>query len=96
MNWEILSHTGSFRNQRNSLISSCKMKNETGNRLKEDYQILGYELYEYPKSPEDKGRYHGKTPILEQAETAVRTAKESGITLLSKQYAATEKSGICK
>ena len=62
------------------------LQNEKRNRdrLKEDYQILGYELYEYPKSPQDKGRYHGKTPILEQAETAVRTAKESGIALFIK------------
>ena len=50
----------------------------TRNRLKEDYKVLGYELYEYPESPTETGKYFGRTPILEQAETAVRKAKESG------------------
>ena len=50
----------------------------TRNRFKEDYKVLGYELYEYPESPTETGKYFGRTPILEQAETAVRKAKESG------------------
>lgn len=50
----------------------------TRNRFKEDYEILGYELYEYPKSPTENSTYYAKTPVLEQAETAVRKAKESG------------------
>lgn len=52
--------------------------------FKEDYQILYYELYEYPATPTDKVRYHSKTPILEQAETVVRKAKESGTYLFIK------------
>lgn len=50
----------------------------TRNKFKEDYEVLGYELYEYPESPTETGKYFGRTPILEQAETAVRKAKESG------------------
>ncbi len=50
----------------------------TRNRFKEDYEILGYELHEYPKSPTENSTYYAKTPVLEQAETAVRKAKESG------------------
>lgn len=49
-----------------------------------NYEIVGYEIYECPQDPRDNGKYQGKTPILEQAETAVRTAKESGITLFIK------------
>lgn len=51
------------------------------NRFKEDYEILYYELYAYPVSPTAEGRYCGRTPVLEQAETAVRKAKESGMQL---------------
>lgn len=60
--------------------------NEKRNRnlLKEDYQILGYELYEYPKSPTENGRYYGKTPLLEQAETILKEAKENGLQLFIK------------
>lgn len=50
----------------------------TRNKFKEDYEVLGYELYEYPKSPKETGKYFCKTPILEQAETIVRKAKETG------------------
>ena len=35
----------------------------------EDYTILYYEIYECPQCPTDNGKYFGKTPILEQAET---------------------------
>lgn len=50
----------------------------TRNKFKEDYEVLGYELYEYPESPKETGKYFCKTPILEQAETIVRKAKETG------------------
>lgn len=53
-------------------------------RFKEDYQILGYELYEYSKSPMDNGRFYGKTPLIEQAETIVRNANENGMKLFIK------------
>lgn len=53
-------------------------------RFKEDYQIIGYELYEYPKSPTENGRYYGKALLLEQAETIVRNAKENGLQLFIK------------
>ncbi len=56
----------------------------TRNRFKEDYEVLGYELYEYPKSATENGTYFGRTLILEQAETAVRKAKESGKELFIK------------
>lgn len=60
--------------------------NEKRNRnlLKEDHQILGYELYEYPKSPTENGRYYGKTLLLEQAETILTEAKENGLQLFIK------------
>lgn len=49
-----------------------------------NYEIVGYEIYEYPKNQTNNGRYYGKTPILEQAETIIRKAKESGIQLFIK------------
>ncbi len=56
----------------------------TRNRFKEDYEVLGYELYEYPKSETENGTYFGRTPILEQAECIVRSAKEAGQQLFIK------------
>lgn len=50
----------------------------------EDYTILYYEIYECPQNPTDSGKYYGKTPLLEQAETIIRKAKESGIMLFMK------------
>lgn len=44
----------------------------------ENYTIEGYKIYEAPKNPTENGTYIGKTPILEQAETAVNNAKEQG------------------
>lgn len=49
-----------------------------------DYKILYYEICEYPQKPTDNGKYYGKTPVLEQAETIIRKAKESGIMLFMK------------
>ncbi|MCX4378499.1 MAG: hypothetical protein OSJ61_20360 [Lachnospiraceae bacterium] len=51
------------------------------NKFPEDYEILYYELYEFPVSPTSEGRYFCRTPVLEQAETVVRKAKESGMQL---------------
>ncbi len=56
----------------------------TRNNFKEDYEVLVYELYEYPKSPKETGKYFCKTSILEQAETIVRKAKETGKQLFIK------------
>lgn len=56
----------------------------TRNKFKEDYEVLGYELYEYPESPTETGKYFGRTPILEQAETIVRNAKTNGKELFIK------------
>ena len=56
----------------------------TRNKFKEDYEVLGYELYEYPESPTETGKYFGRTPILEQAETIVRNAKTNGKQLFIK------------
>lgn len=50
----------------------------------ENYEILLYEIYECPKRPTDYGVYYGKTPILEQAETVVKRAKENGKMLFLK------------
>lgn len=50
----------------------------------EDYTILYYEIYECPQCPTDNGKYFGKTPILEQAETVVRNTKEKGQMLFIK------------
>ena len=47
-------------------------------RFKEEYQILGYELYECPESPKENGKYYAKTPLLEQVECIVRSAEEAG------------------
>lgn len=47
-----------------------------------DYKILYYEIYECPQKPTDNGKYYGKTPVLEQAETVIRKARESE-TMLS-------------
>ena len=62
------------------------LMNEKRNRecFEEEYQILGYELFEYPKSPTENGKYYAKTPLLEQAETIVRNAKTSGKQLFIK------------
>ena len=49
-----------------------------------DYTILHYEIYEYPQYPTDNGRYYGKTPLLEQAETVIKNAKKSGKMLFLK------------
>lgn len=49
-----------------------------------DYKILYYEIYEFPQCPADSGRYYGKTPVLEQAETVIRNAKENGELLFMK------------
>lgn len=49
-----------------------------------DYTILYYEIYVCPQKPTENGRYYGKTPVLEQAETVVRKAKESGTMLFIK------------
>lgn len=64
----------------------CVLMDEkrTRNRFKEDYEILCYELYEYPKSPTENGKYYGKTPVLEQAECIVRSAEEAGQRLFIK------------
>jgi len=43
-----------------------------------DYTVLYYEIYECPQNPRDHGKYYGKAPLLEQAETIIRKAKESG------------------
>ena len=43
-----------------------------------EYTILYYEIYEFPRCPADRGRYYGKTPVLEQAENVIRKAKENG------------------
>lgn len=48
------------------------------------YTILSYEIYECPQKPTENGRYYGKTPVLEQAETVIRNAKEKGIMLFIK------------
>lgn len=48
------------------------------------YKILYYEIYEFPRSPRDSGKYYGKTPVLEQAETVIRNAKENGGLLFMK------------
>ena len=42
-----------------------------------DHTILYYEIYECPQNPTDSGKYYGKTPVLEQAETVVGNAKKS-------------------
>lgn len=49
-----------------------------------DYTILYYEIYECPQHPIENGKYYGKTPVLEQAETVVRNAKEHGQMLFIK------------
>ena len=53
-------------------------------RFKEEYQILGYELYECPEAPKENGKYYTKTPLLEQAECIVRSAEEAGQQLFIK------------
>lgn len=53
-------------------------------RFKEEYQILGYELYECPESPKESGKYYAKTPLLGQAECIARSAEEAGQQLFIK------------
>lgn len=50
----------------------------------EEYAIIGYEIYECPHCPTENGRYYGKTSVLEQAETVVKKAKETGRELFIK------------
>ncbi len=49
-----------------------------------DHTILYYEINECLQNPTDSGKYYGKTPLLKQAETVVRKAKESGQMLFIK------------
>lgn len=49
-----------------------------------DYTILYYEIYECSQHPTENGKYYGKTPVLEQAETVVRNANERGQMLFIK------------
>lgn len=56
-----------------------------------NYKILYYEIYVCPQKPTDHGVYYGKTPILEQAETIVRRAKENGQILFIKAVCSDEK-----
>lgn len=49
-----------------------------------DYTILYYEIYKFPRCPTGKGKYYGKTPVLEQAETVISNAKENGELLFMK------------
>lgn len=67
----------------------------TRNRFREDFEILSYELYECLASPTENGRYYGKTPIREQAETIVRKAKESGKQLFIKAVCSDGKKRHC-
>ncbi len=53
-------------------------------RFEEEYQILGYELFEYPKSLTENGKYYAKTPLLGQAECIARSAEEAGQQLFIK------------
>lgn len=57
----------------------------------EDYKILYYEIYEFPQCPADSGRYYGNPPVLEQAETVIRNAKENGELLFMKAVCSDEK-----
>lgn len=50
------------------------------------YAIIGYEIYECPKSPTENGTYYGKTPILKQARDIVEKAKESGKEFFIKAF----------
>lgn len=69
----------------NCLFLLPKIKqDERRNVVMGDYTILHYEIYEYPQCPTDNGRYYGKTPLLEQAETVIKNAKESGKMLFLK------------
>lgn len=47
-------------------------------KREELYEILEYELYEFPRSITDRGKYVGKTPLREQAESVVRNAEAEG------------------
>lgn len=60
-----------------------------------DYIILRYEIYECPQRPTDYGVYYGKTPILEQAETVVRKAKDNSQMLFIKAVVLMKKEDIC-
>lgn len=52
--------------------------------MEKKYTILYYEIYICPVSPTDNGKYYGRTPILEQAQTIVKKGKENGIDLFIK------------
>lgn len=49
-----------------------------------DYEVIGYELYKFPRSMTETGEYFGKTALREQAEAAVRNAEADGIQLFIK------------
>lgn len=53
-------------------------------KMKRDYEILSCKLYKFPRSMTETGEYFGKTPLREQAETAVRNAKADGDPLFIK------------
>lgn len=50
----------------------------------ENYTTLYYEIYICPVGTTDNGTYYGRTPILEQAQTIVKKAKENGLELFIK------------
>lgn len=41
-------------------------------------KYIGFNIYECPKNPNEKGKYIGKTPIFEQAEKVCENAKAEG------------------
>lgn len=50
----------------------------------QNYTILYYEIYICPECPTENGKYYGKTPILEQAQTIIKKGKENGLELFIK------------
>lgn len=65
------------------------------NKFKEDYEVLGYEIYECPVSPTENGRYYAATPLKEQAENIVREAKGRGEQLFMKAICSDGKKRYC-
>lgn len=50
-----------------------------------DEQEEYYEIYLCPENPTENGKYYGKTPILEQAQSVGENGKRNGLSLFIKK-----------
>lgn len=65
------------------------------NSFKEDYDVLGYEIYECPASPTENGKFYARTQLKGQADDIVMDAKGRGRQLFIKAVCSDGKKRYC-